>query len=35
MISTLKTPEGPFMRVQMDVGIGEKVYGWESASPPL
>ena len=27
MISTLKTPEGPFMRVQMDVGIGEKVYG--------
>ena len=27
MISTLKTPEGPFMRVQMDLDIGEKVYG--------
>ena len=27
MISTLTTPEGPFMRVQMDLDIGEKVYG--------
>ena len=27
MISTLQTPEGPFMRVQMDLDIGEKVYG--------
>ena len=27
MISTVKTPEGPFMRVQMDLDIGEKVYG--------
>ena len=27
MISTLKTPDGPFMRVQMDLDIGEKVYG--------
>ncbi|WP_322183910.1 alpha-xylosidase [Neglectibacter caecimuris] len=27
MISTMKTPEGPFMRCQMDLDIGEKVYG--------
>ena len=27
MISTLTTPDGPFMRVQMDLDIGEKVYG--------
>lgn len=27
MISTLKSPEGPFMRGQMDLSIGEKVYG--------
>ena len=27
MISTMKTPEGPFMRVQLDLGIGENVYG--------
>lgn len=27
MISTMKTPEGPFMRCQFDLGIGEKVYG--------
>lgn len=27
MISTIQTPEGPFMRGQIDVGVGEKVYG--------
>lgn len=27
MISTIKTPEGPFMRCQMDLDLGEKVYG--------
>lgn len=27
MISTMKTPEGPFMRCQFDLDIGEKVYG--------
>ncbi len=27
MISYMKTPEGPFMRCQMDLGIGEKIYG--------
>lgn len=27
MVSTIKTPEGPFMRAQLDVAIGEKVYG--------
>lgn len=27
MLSTVKTPEGPFMRCQMDLDIGEKVYG--------
>lgn len=27
MISTMKTPEGPFMRCQLDLDIGEKVYG--------
>lgn len=27
MISHLTTPEGPFMRGQLDVGVGEKVYG--------
>lgn len=27
MISTMKTPDGPYMRVQMDLDIGEKVYG--------
>ncbi len=27
MISALTTPEGPFMRGQLDVGVGEKVYG--------
>lgn len=27
MISTLKSPEGHFMRGQMDLSIGEKVYG--------
>lgn len=27
MISTMKTPDGPFMRVQLDVAIGEKIYG--------
>ena len=27
MLSTVKTPEGPFMRCQLDLDIGEKVYG--------
>ena len=27
MISTISTPEGPFMRCQMDLDLGEKVYG--------
>lgn len=27
MISTMKTTDGPFMRVQLDTDIGEKVYG--------
>ena len=27
MISTIETPEGPFMRGQLDLSIGEKVYG--------
>lgn len=27
MISTMKTPDGPYMRTQLDVSIGEKVYG--------
>lgn len=27
MISYLSTPEGPFMRAQLDLGIGEKIYG--------
>ncbi len=27
MLSTMKTPEGPFMRCQMDLDLGEKVYG--------
>ncbi len=27
MISYMKTPDGPFMRVQLDLAIGEKVYG--------
>lgn len=27
MISTMQTPEGPFMRCQFDLDIGEKVYG--------
>ena len=27
MISTMSTPDGPFMRVQLDLDIGEKVYG--------
>ncbi len=27
MISTMKTPEGPFMRCQFDLDVGEKVYG--------
>lgn len=27
MISYLTTPDGPFMRGQLDVGVGEKVYG--------
>lgn len=27
MISTIKTPDGPFMRCQLDLDIGEKVYG--------
>ncbi len=27
MLSTVKTPEGPFMRCQFDLDIGEKVYG--------
>lgn len=27
MISTMKTPEGPFMRCQLDLDIGEKIYG--------
>ena len=27
MISTMQTPEGPYMRCQFDVDIGEKLYG--------
>lgn len=27
MISYLSTPEGPFMRAQLDLAIGEKIYG--------
>ena len=27
MLSTMQTPEGPFMRCQMDVDIGERLYG--------
>ncbi len=27
MISTMKTPDGPFMRCQFDLDVGEKVYG--------
>lgn len=27
MVSTMKTPEGPFMRVQFDQCIGERIYG--------
>ncbi|MDO4739809.1 MAG: alpha-xylosidase [Eubacteriales bacterium] len=27
MLSWMKTPEGPFMRGQLDIGVGEKVYG--------
>ena len=27
MLSTIRTPEGPFMRCQLDVGVGESVYG--------
>lgn len=27
MISTMKTPDGPFMRCQFDLGIGERIYG--------
>ena len=27
MISTMKTPQGPFMRCQFDLSIGERVYG--------
>ena len=27
MVSTMQTPEGPFMRCQFDVDIGEKLYG--------
>ncbi len=27
MISTMKTPEGPFMRVQFDLCVGERIYG--------
>ncbi len=27
MISAMKTPEGPFMRVQFDLGVGERIYG--------
>ncbi len=27
MISAMKTPEGPFMRCQFDLSIGERVYG--------
>lgn len=27
MISYMQTPDGPFMRAQLDLGIGEKIYG--------
>ena len=27
MISTIHTPEGPYMRAQLDLDVGEKVYG--------
>lgn len=27
MLSTIRTPEGPFMRCQLDLGVGESVYG--------
>jgi len=27
MISTMKTPEGPFMRCQFDLSVGERIYG--------
>ncbi len=27
MLSYITTPEGPFMRAQLDLGIGEKIYG--------
>ena len=27
MISAMKTPEGPFMRVQLDLDVGENIYG--------
>ncbi len=27
MISTIQTPEGPYMRAQLDLDVGEKVYG--------
>ena len=27
MLSTMQTPQGPFMRCQMDVDIGERLYG--------
>lgn len=35
MLSYLTTPDGPFMRCQLDVGIGEKVYGFGERFTPF
>ncbi len=35
MLSTLKTPEGPFMRAQLDLQLDEKVYGFGERFTPF
>ncbi len=35
MISTIKTPEGPFMRAQLDLALDEKVYGFGERFTPF
>lgn len=35
MLSYISTPEGPFMRGQLDVGVGEKIYGMGERFTPF